>query len=84
MGVSCCNCEKKIKKRVINYNNKNLKNNQKNLKENKIKEFGFKNIGNTCYMNSFLQILLHIPNFISKLKSKYGDFNDNSINKMFN
>lgn len=81
MGISCCNCEKKIKKRVINYNNKNLKNNQKNLQENKIKEFGFKNIGNTCYMNSFLQILLHIPNFISKLKSKYGDFNDNSLIK---
>lgn len=29
---------------------------------------GFKNIGNTCYMNSFLQIILHIPNFLPELK----------------
>ena len=35
------------------------------------KNIGFKNIGNTCYMNSFLQILLHIPTFLSTLKKLY-------------
>lgn len=31
---------------------------------------GFDNIGNSCYMNSFLQILLHCPNFLYKLKKE--------------
>lgn len=38
---------------------------------------GFENIGNSCYMNSFLQILLHCPHFLCKLKklcrNKYKD-----------
>ena len=29
---------------------------------------GFPNLNNTCYMNSFLQILIHTPNFIKELK----------------
>lgn len=32
---------------------------------------GFTNIGHTCYMNSFLQILLHTPSFLPKLKDIY-------------
>lgn len=32
---------------------------------------GFNNIGHTCYMNSFLQILLHTPNFLPKIKELY-------------
>ncbi len=32
---------------------------------------GFINIGHTCYMNSFLQILLHTPTFLPKLKEIY-------------
>lgn len=32
------------------------------------KKKGFPNLGNTCYMNSFLQILIHTPNFIKELK----------------
>ena len=34
------------------------------------KTLGFSNIGNSCYMNSFLQILLHSPNFINELKKR--------------
>lgn len=46
---------------------------------NKIKNFeltkniGFNNIGHSCYMNSFLQILLHIPSFLPNLKKYYKD-----------
>lgn len=35
------------------------------------KNIGFSNIGHTCYMNSFLQILLHIPSFLPNLKLLY-------------
>ena len=31
---------------------------------------GFENLGNTCYLNSFLQILLHCPYFIEVLKKE--------------
>ena len=34
-------------------------------------KIGFNNIGNSCYMNSILQILLHIPNFLENLKNDY-------------
>lgn len=33
-------------------------------------KIGFTNIGNTCYMNSFLQILLHTPGFLKELKKE--------------
>lgn len=33
------------------------------------KIFGFKNIGHTCYINSFLQILFRTPSFLEKLES---------------
>lgn len=51
------------------------KNFGKNINLKKIKidfefqtQYGFDNIGNTCYMNSFLQILFHTPNFLIELK----------------
>ena len=49
----------------------------KEKEDNKISNYeltnniGFTNIGHTCYMNSFLQILLHIPTFLPKLKEIY-------------
>lgn len=42
---------------------------------------GFPNIGNTCYMNSFLQIIIHIPKFISTLKKNEKIFSNNSLIK---
>ena len=38
-------------------------------------KLGFENIGNTCYANSLIQVLIHSYNFMIKL------FNDNIINK---
>ena len=43
------------------------------------KKIGFKNLGNTCYMNSFLQILIHIPGFIEKLKNDENIIKKNNI-----
>lgn len=37
--------------------------------ENKL--CGFPNIGHSCYMNSFLQLLLHTPHFLEGLKESY-------------
>lgn len=48
-----------------------------NIENKKIQNYeltqniGFTNIGHTCYMNSFLQILLHTPSFLPKLKELY-------------
>ena len=41
---------------------------------------GLKNLGNTCYMNSALQIIIHINDFISSL----NDAKKNSINIITN
>ena len=44
------------------------------------KEFeGFDNIGSSCYMNSFLQILLYTPGFIMELKKINDENNLNNI-----
>ena len=56
---------------------------------NKIKNFeltkniGLNNIGHSCYMNSFLQILMHIPNFLPNLK-KYNKDNINEDTLVYN
>ena len=68
----CSNCENvdneeneiqlfNIHKENINYFCENFE----------LEKIGFYNIGNSCYMNSFLQILLHIPNFLVNLRKDY-------------
>lgn len=44
---------------------------------------GLKNIGNSCYMNSFIQILLHCPHFLEYLKQeeKLMSMNNKSLVK---
>ena len=49
-------------------------------RETKIGLCGFRNIGNTCYMNSVIQLLIHSKNFvkfvlkIEDVKGQYEDF----------
>ena len=42
---------------------------------------GLKNIGNSCYMNSFIQILLHCPFFIKCLEKEISSEYNNSLAK---
>jgi ubiquitin C-terminal hydrolase len=44
---------------------------------------GFRNIGNTCYMNSILQLLIHSRLIINFLLSETDPFVDNIENKTF-
>ena len=59
----------------IDDNEKNVRNYPKIIVIKKIRNdynlFGFPNIGHSCYMNSFLQLLFHTPNFLEKLKESY-------------
>ena len=83
--ISVNNTKNKLDKKInLEENNINQsKNSEKeNENENNIYESslkGFPNIGNTCYMNSFLQILIHIPFFISSLKKNESKFNPDSL-----
>lgn len=51
--------------------------------EYKIGLCGFNNIGNTCYMNSILQLLIHSSLIINFLQSKSNPFIGNIKNKTF-
>ena len=90
--------EKKKAKSIINNNQKKKEANDLfydgyYLKDPLIKKkyddpniIGLRNIGHTCYMNSFLQILLHLPNLVNDLKEFVTENNvsikliDNIIN----
>ena len=41
------------------------------------KKIGLFNFGSNCYINSFIQILIHVPGFINQLKS-YINYNNNT------
>ena len=82
MGICYSDTEKRIKfqkypKYKISIKNDEIYNNK--FKTNGNRFTGFYNIGNSCYMNSFLQILLHIPNFLEYLKKDYKNSNKESI-----
>jgi ubiquitin C-terminal hydrolase len=55
----------------INYSSKYQFINNNKLDDNKYNLKGYENIGNSCYINSFLQILWHTPNFTKNLKKEY-------------
>ena len=90
---------KKIYNEIENINETIIKNNfdkfsiniSENNKYSKIKEtrdekkiFGLCNIGFTCYMNSFLQILFHSPEFLSEINKFKGKSTRNVIiNNLF-
>ena len=59
-------------------NNNNNNYNSKYYNENEIIR-GFDNIGNTCYINSFLQILFHCPEFVRYLKKLENKFKKESL-----
>ena len=68
-----------IKKIVI----PSLENTKKEIQNEKFHNSlsGFENLGNTCYMNSFLQIIIHIPSLIESLIKKGKKLNKNSLIK---
>lgn len=48
------------------------------IQDSKIGLCGFKNIGNTCYMNSILQLIIHSKLFINFIVSKNNPFDNNN------
>ena len=76
---------KNNKKKNLNENTKSDSQSTKELTEEEIisnSKYGFKNLGNTCYINSSLQILFHIPEFVELIKG-CSDFDDNIIESIY-
>ena len=72
--------EFKLMNNIAPFKNKNniILNNEEN-KDDECQIIGFENIGHTCYINSFLQILFRTPTFLEKLQSSNTN-KDNLIN----
>lgn len=70
--------EKNKKNEILNKSN-HIENNFiiKDIYYNQMK--GFNNTGSTCYLNSFLQILIHIPGLIKSLKDYKSETNENHL-----
>ena len=71
--------EKNKKNETINKSNNTIENTIeiKDIYYNQMK--GFHNSGSTCYLNSFLQILIHIPGLIKLLKDYKNEINENHL-----
>lgn len=67
---------------IVYYTDQTLYSNNKNkiVQNFQNSTYGFPNIGNSCYINSFLQILLHSPNFLSNLcKYNINEFTNDTL-----
>jgi len=71
---------------IVFYNDKRLYNYKINEQVHSFEysDIGLANIGNTCYMNSFLQILLHTPNFLNYLNQDKYKIKSNNNTLLFN
>ena len=80
------NNKEKTRKNIELFDLKNNKNDEIEFFDFESKKIGFPNLGNTCYMNSFLQILIHTPNFIRELKilKKKNKINNELVNCLIN
>ena len=79
--------KKKKKTNVELHDVKDNKNNKSKTEYKfEIKKIGFPNLGNSCYMNSFLQILINTPDFIEELidLKKIKNIDDELINSLIN
>ena len=68
------NIKDNIKKNMTSFQDEILNYNNISVEDIIGKIFGIYNIGNTCYINSSLQILLHLQNFIQKFIEKKRRF----------
>ena len=83
------NDKKKEKEKRINVEFLDMKINKNDKMDDfdfEIQNIGFPNLGHTCYMNSFLQILIHTPNFIKELINlrKQNKINNELVNCLIN
>ena len=82
MGNICDTSNSKIiiqkREKISNRNIYNSNNNNEAIKNEK-EIRGFPNIGNSCYINSFLQILFHCPGFFEEIKKERDDYLINAL-----